>query len=114
MNKITNKQRLELLHNDFYRCGNIHIRNVKETTAWIPRLLEQLSESFAAEVRATNTRLSIAEIRSKDFIDSEGCFYDFRGQNFRYGHFLIHVYTHQHNEGGSASVTLIAEGATNG
>ena len=107
MNKITRKQRLDLMQNGFYRCGYMQIKNVEETTAWIPRLLEQLTEEFAGKVRATNTKLSIAKIRSKDFIDTEGCFYDFKGWTMQFGQFLIHVYPYQ-NGGGQAAVSLLA------
>ena len=109
MNKITRKQRLELLENGFYKCGYSHITNVEELTALFTRLEDQLTDTFADKVRATNTKLSIAKIRSKDFIDSEDCFYDFKGNTFQYGQFIVHVYSHAQSKSGTASVSLLAE-----
>ena len=108
MNKITRKQRIELMQGGFYRCGYVRITDVEKPIEWLPRILEQLTEEFANKVRANNTRLSIVKVRSKDFIDNEGCFYDLKGRTTRFGQFMIHVYSYQ-GGGGQASVSLLAE-----
>ena len=107
MKKITRKQRLDALKNGFYRYGNFTTDNIDECvhSAW---LRDQLTETFAKTVRDHNTYLSIAEIRSKDFIDSEGCFYDFVGKTYQYEDFLVHVYPFKDREGGTVSVLLVA------
>ena len=109
MDKITRKQRIELMQNGFYKCGYTHITNVKECDERLARLQEQLTEEFETAVRANNTRLTIDKVRSKDFIDNEGCFYDLKGQTFQHGQFLIHVYSYDNYQGGTASVSLLAE-----
>lgn len=109
MKKITRQERLDLLQNGFYRCGYIRIENVEELTSDFSRLKDKMTDEFTDKVRAINTKLSIAKIRSKDFIDNEGCFYDFEGKTFKHGEFLVHVYPFATLDGGTASISLLAE-----
>ena len=109
MKKITRQQRLDLLRNGFYRCGYIEKAENIEEYIHSSRLTDQLTETFADIVREKNTYLSIAKIRSKDFIDSDGCYYDFKGKTYQHGQFLVHIYPSSHSTGGIASLSLLAE-----
>ena len=107
MKKITRKQRLDLSENGFYKCGYMKIENLEMLESALSRLEDELTEELERKVRETNTKLSIAKIRSKDFIDNEGCYYDYKGETYQHGEFLMHVYPYRDGRG-QASITLIA------
>lgn len=109
MKKLTRQQRLDALKNGFYRCGYVETDNIEEYILHSTRLTEQLTDTFADAVRANNPKLSIAKIRSNDFVDSDDCYYDFRGKTYQHGPFLIHIYPSPYNNSGTASVVLLGE-----
>lgn len=109
MKKLTRKERLKALENGFYRCGYVTREDIENYVLDSLHLQDQLTESLADMVRANNEKISIAKIRSNDFIDSEDCICDFRGSTYQYGEFIIHIYPFYQSTGGTASITLIAE-----
>ena len=110
MKKLTRQQRLNaLLKNGFYRCGYVETENIEDYVCNSQWFKKELIEPFADAVRANNTKLSIAKIRSNDFVDSNDCYYDFRGKTFQYGQFLIHIYLAPYSKMGTASISLLAK-----
>lgn len=108
MKRITRKERLNALQHGFYHCGHTYINDINQTDAFFTNLKNELTEQFSDAVRETNKKLSIDKIRSKDFIDSDGCYYDFIGRTYHYKDFIIHIYP-AYNNRGSASVLLAAK-----
>ena len=109
MKKLTRKQRLDALKNGFYRYGYLQAENIEDFVLHSTWITEQLTDSLADSVRANNLKLSIDKIRSNDFVDSDGCFYDFRGKTFQYGQFIIHIYPYPQSKDGIANISLLAK-----
>ena len=109
MKKLTRQERVDsLLHNGFYRCGYINSDNIEKYVLHSSGLTDQLTEEFADSVRKGRKLIRIAEVRSKDFIDSDGVYYDYKGKTYQYGQFLIHIYLPREGKDGGASVLLLA------